>query len=145
MKIEAIPLHEIRMPLVHFFETSFGRTYEREILLVCLHTDGGNAWGECVAGENTYYSDEWIGSAWATLVSFLAPAVMGKSFTKASDCVHLMSKVRGHRMAKAAIENALWAAEAEEKKVPLWQLLGGKPPPNTTGGVFWGAARRRQT
>ena len=125
MKIEAVTLHEIRLPLVHFFETSFGRTYEREILLVCLHTDSGNAWGECVAGENPYYSDEWIGSAWATLATFLAPAVLGKSYEKASDCVLSMGKVRGHRMAKAAIENALWAAEAEEKKVPLWKLIGG--------------------
>src|SRR5512132_120772 len=115
MKIEAITLHEIRMPLVHFFETSFSRTYEREILLVCLHTDGGTAWGECVAGENPYYSDEWIESAWATLATFLAPAVVGKSFSKATECVPLMSKVRGHRMAKAAIENALWVAEAEDK------------------------------
>jgi O-succinylbenzoate synthase len=125
MKVEAITLHHISMPLVHFFETSFGRTYEREILLVCLHTDGGNAWGECVAGENPYYSEEWIGDAWAVLEEFLAPAVAGKSFTAAAECVPLMKKVRGHRMAKAAIENALWAAEAEEKRVPLWKLLGG--------------------
>jgi O-succinylbenzoate synthase len=125
MKIEAVTLHEIRMPLVHFFETSFGRTCEREIVLVCLHTDGGNAWGECVAGENPYYSEEWIEDAWATLATFLIPAVVGKSFDKAGECVPLMAKVRGHRMAKAAIENALWAAEAEEKKVPLWKLLGG--------------------
>ena len=125
MKIEAVTLHEIRLPLVHFFETSFGRTYEREILLVCLHTDGGTAWGECVAGENPYYSDEWIGSAWETLAKFLAPAVIGKSYDKASDCALSMGKVRGHRMAKAAIENALWVAEAEEKKVPLSKLVGG--------------------
>jgi O-succinylbenzoate synthase len=126
MKIEAITLHQMRMPLVHFFETSFSRTYEREILLVCLHTDGGSAWGECVAAENPYYSDEWIGSAWATLEKFLVPAVMGKTFEKAGDCASYMAKVRGHRMAKAAIENALWVAEAEEKNIPLWKVLGGK-------------------
>ncbi len=125
MKIEAVTLYEIRLPLVHFFETSFGRTYEREILLVCLHTDGGSVWGECVAGENPYYSDEWIDSAWATLEKFLAPAVIGKEYEKASDCLLSMAKVRGHRMAKAAIENALWAAEAEEKNIPLWKLIGG--------------------
>ena len=126
MKIEAITLHEIRLPLVHFFETSFGRTYDREILLLCLRLENGaTAWGECVAGENPYYSDEWIGSAWATLEKFLAPAVINKEFIAASDCVPFMAKVRGHRMAKAAIENALWAAEAEEKGIPLWKLLGG--------------------
>jgi O-succinylbenzoate synthase len=125
MKIEAVTLHEISMPLVHFFETSFGRTYNREILLVCLHIDGGTAWGECVAGENPYYSEEWIDDAWATLATFLAPAVIGKEFSKASECAPLMAKVRGHRMAKAAIENALWEAEAREKNIPLWKLIGG--------------------
>ena len=125
MNVESITLHEISMPLVHFFETSFGRTYDRQMLLVCLHTEGGNFWGECVAGENPFYSEEWIDDAWSALATFLAPAVVGHTFTRAGECVPLMKKVRGHRMAKAAIENALWAAEAEEKQVPLWKLLGG--------------------
>lgn len=125
MRVDAITLHEIRLPLVHFFETSFGRTYEREILLVCLHTDSGTAWGECVAGENPFYSDEWIASAWVTIEAHLAPMVMGKEMATAGESARLMAKVRGHRMAKAAIENALWAAEAEQKQAPLWKLLGG--------------------
>ncbi|MGZ4832720.1 MAG: o-succinylbenzoate synthase [Terriglobales bacterium] len=125
MKIEAITLREIRMPLVHFFETSFGRTTERAILLVTLHGDGLNAWGESVAGENPFYSSEWVESAWVTISRFLAPAVLGKTFSTARECPPLLARVKGHRMAKAAIENALWAAESEEKGVPLWKLLGG--------------------
>ncbi len=125
MRIEAITLREIRMPLVHFFETSFGRTYERSILLVSLQGDGLTAWGECVASENPYYSSEWISSAWAVIVEYLAPAVLGRSFSSAGDCPAVFARVRGHRMAKAAIENALWAAEAIEKNLPLWKLLGG--------------------
>ena len=125
MKIEAITLREIRMPLVHFFETSFGRTTQRSILLVTLHGGGLNAWGECVAGDNPFYSSEWVDSAWVTIARFLAPAVLGKGFSKAGECRTLLAHVKGHRMAKAAIENALWAAEAEEKNVPLWKLLGG--------------------
>ena len=125
MKIEAITLREIRMPLVHFFETSFGRTTQRSILLVTLHGGGLNAWGECVAGENPFYSSEWVGSAWVTIAQFLAPAVLGKDFSMAGECRPLLARVKGHRMAKAAIENALWAAEAEEKNIPLWKLLGG--------------------
>ncbi len=113
------------MPLVHFFETSFGRTTERVILLVTLHGGGMNAWGECVAGENPYYSSEWVDSAWVTIAHFLAPAVLGKKIERAGECRDLLGPVKGHRMAKAAIENALWAAEAEEKGVPLWKLLGG--------------------
>jgi o-succinylbenzoate synthase len=125
MKIEAITLREIRMPLVHFFETSFGRTTQRSILLVTLHAGGLNAWGECVAGENPFYSSEWVDSAWVTIAQFLAPAVLGKDISTAGECRSLLAHVKGHRMAKAAIENALWAAEAEEKNLPLWKLLGG--------------------
>jgi O-succinylbenzoate synthase len=125
MKIEAITLREIRMPLVHFFETSFGRTYDRRILLVTAHCQGIEGWGECVAGEDPFYSSEWIDSAWATIASYLAPAVIGHQIESGREGAELMSKVRGHRMAKAAIENALWDAEAKQKHQPLWKLLGG--------------------
>ena len=125
MRIEAITLREIRMPLVHFFETSFGRTSGRRILLVTLHGEGMNAWGECVAGENPFYSSEWVDAAWVTIAKFLAPLVLGHDFSSARECPPLLAHVRGHRMAKAAIENALWSAEAQVKDVPLWKLLGG--------------------
>jgi o-succinylbenzoate synthase len=125
LKVEAITLREIRMPLVHFFETSFGRTYSRRILLVTVHCDGVDGWAESVAGEDPYYSSEWTESAWPTIKQYLAPAVLGRSLNSASASVPLMAKVRGHRMAKAAVENALWDAEAKQKKQPLWKLLGG--------------------
>jgi o-succinylbenzoate synthase len=126
MKIDALTLYEIRMPLVHFFETSFGRTYDRRILLVKVNCDGIDGWGECVAGENPYYSSEWIESAWITITHFLGPALVGQNLEKAGESVALMAQVRGHRMAKAALENALWEAEAKQKQQPLWRLLGGK-------------------
>ena len=125
MKIEAITLRQIRMPLVHFFETSFGRTTEREIILTTIHTDQGDGWGECVAGEDPFYSSESNATAWPIMVSYLVPALLGKRLEHASECPALFARVRGHRMAKAALENALWALEAEIKKVPLWKLLGG--------------------
>src|SRR6476659_6664837 len=105
MKLEAITLREIQMPLVHFFETSFGRVYSRRILLLTVRCDGVNGWGECVAGEDPYYSSEWIETAWPTIKHYLAPAILGKPLNAAKDCVPLMARVRGHRMAKAAIEN----------------------------------------
>ncbi len=125
MKIEAITLREIRMPLVHFFETSFGRTYSRTILLATVHCEGVDGWGECVAGENPFYSSEWIESAWPTLVEHLIPPLLGRCIESARECPALFAKVRGHRMAKAALENALWDAEATQKQQPLWKLLGG--------------------
>jgi O-succinylbenzoate synthase len=125
MKIEAITVREIQMPLVHFFETSFGRIYGRRILLLTAHGEGADGWGECVADEGPFYSSEWVDTAWATMLRFLLPAVLGKTLASATDCVALMARVRGHRMAKAAVENALWDAEAKQKQQPLWQLLGG--------------------
>ncbi len=113
------------MPLVHFFETSFGRTYSRRILLVTVHTDGIDGWGESVAGEDPFYSDEWIESAWPTLTKYLIPMLLGKEIASAREVPSLLSRVRGHRMAKAGLENALWDAEAIERKEPLWKLLGG--------------------
>jgi O-succinylbenzoate synthase len=125
MKIEAITLREIQMPLVQFFETSFGRITSRRILLLTVHCDGIEGWGECVAGEDPFYSPEWAETAWPTIKHFLAPAVLGRNLASARDCGALMARVRGHRMAKTAIENALWDIEARQKKQPLWKLLGG--------------------
>ena len=125
MKIEAVTLREIHMPLVHFFETSFGRTYSRRILLVTVHGEGVEGWGECVAGEDPFYSSEWIESAWPTLTKYLIPVLLGKQIESGRECPALLKRVKGHRMAKAALENALWDAEAIQKKQPLWKLLGG--------------------
>ena len=125
MKIETITLREIQMPLVHFFETSFGRLYSRRILLLTARCEGVDGWGECVAGEDPFYSSEWIETAWSTIKHYLAPAVLGRPLAAAHEVAGLMAKVRGHRMAKAAIENAAWDAEARQKGQPLWKLLGG--------------------
>jgi O-succinylbenzoate synthase len=125
MKIEAITLREVQMPLVHFFETSFGRTYGRRILLVTVEGEGLKGWGECVAGEDPFYSSEWIESAWPTMKKYLAPALIGKNVSQGREVPALLNRVRGHRMAKAALENAVWDAEARAKNQPLWKLLGG--------------------
>ena len=125
MKIEAVTLREIHMPLVHFFETSFGRTYSRRILLATVHCEGVDGWGESVAGEDPFYSSEWIESAWPTLTKYLIPTLLGRRLESARECPALLTRVRSHRMAKAALENALWDAEAIQKQQPLWKLLGG--------------------
>src|SRR5919108_2787143 len=89
--IQSIELREIRLPLIHFFETSFGRTTERQIILVRVtDTDGAEGWGECTAGEGPFYSDEWTESVWATLTTFLAPMVIGREVESAADVLNLM-------------------------------------------------------
>jgi O-succinylbenzoate synthase len=124
--ITSVELCEIRLPLIHFFETSFGRTTERRILLVRVtDKDGAEGWGECTAGEGPFYSEEWTATAWETIKHFLAPMVVGKALARAADAGDLMAAVRGHRMAKAAIETACWDLEARKAEVPLWRHLGG--------------------
>jgi o-succinylbenzoate synthase len=127
--IQSIELREIRLPLVHFFETSFGRTTERRIVLARVtDANGAEGWGECTAGEEPFYSYEWTDTAWATLTEFLAPMVLGKEVAKAAHVFALMRPVRGHRMAKAPIETACWDLEAKRAGVPLWKHLGGTRP-----------------
>ena len=126
MIIQSIELREIRLPLIHFFETSFGRTTERRILLARLtDTDGVEGWGECTAGEGPFYSDEWTDSAWETLREFLAPMLVDREIEDASKVFSILGPVRGHRMAKATLENAYWDLEAKRLGVPLWKHLGG--------------------
>ena len=125
MQIEAITLRELHMPLVNFFETSFGRTTERRVMLVELQLDGITAWGECVAGEHPYYSEEALETAWYVIEKEFAPALVGRDVASGRDIPAMLQRVRGHRMAKAALENAVWDGEAQIRNVPLWKLLGG--------------------
>src|SRR5438128_47070 len=125
MKIESVTLREIHMPLVHFFETSFGRVYSRRILLVSVQADGVRGWAECVAGEDPFYSSEWIETAWPTIKHYLGAMLLERPIDSGKDCSALFARVRGNRMAKAALENAVWDVEARIQQKPLWQLLGG--------------------
>jgi O-succinylbenzoate synthase len=126
MQISRIELIEINLPLVHFFETSFGRTYERRIILVRVEdADGAEGWGEITCGEGPGYSDEWTDSAWVTAEKILAPMVVGKEVENAAAVWDLMKWARGHRMAKSGIETACWDLEAKKLGVPLWRHLGG--------------------
>jgi O-succinylbenzoate synthase len=127
MKIKSIELIEINLPLVHFFETSFGRTYERRIILTHVRDeDGAEGWGEATCGETPSYSEEWTDGAWAVIERILAPMVIGARVDSAARVWDLMKRVRGNRMAKAAIETACWDLEAKKLDVPLWRHLGGE-------------------
>ena len=125
LNIDAIHMREINMPLAYPFETSFGLTTARRILLIELESDGLTAWGECVAGEHPYFSDEMIDTAWIIAETELAPRLLEAELNGGGSCPHLFRQVRGHRMAKAALENAVWDLEAQIGKMPLAELLGG--------------------
>ncbi len=125
LNIDAIHMREINLPLAHPFETSFGLTTSRRILLIELESEGLTAWGECVAGEHPYFSDETIDTAWLITESELAPRLLEADIERGGSCPHIFQQVRGHRMAKAALENAVWDLEAQVESISLAELLGG--------------------
>ena len=125
MRIERIELLEIRMPLVHFFETSFGRTTDRRIVLLHAWADGLEGWGEVTCGEMPFYSYETPGTAWHILRDFLIPWTLEKSWDSPATLAERFRPVRGHNMAKAALENALWDIVSQSRGVSLAELLGG--------------------
>lgn len=125
MRVRKITLREIHMPLIAPFQTSFGTTSLRRILLVEADVDGVSGWGESTAGEDPYYSYETVETARHIISDFLWPILKGRELSSASDVSDLLGQVRGHNMAKAAVETALWDAEAKHKNLPLAKLLGG--------------------
>ena len=125
MRVRKITLREIHLPLIAPFQTSFGTTTLRRIPLIEADVDGVIGWGECTAGEDPYYSYETVETAWHIIRDFLWPIVKGREFSSASEIFGMFSQVRGHNMAKAGVETAIWDAEAKQKNMPLAKLLGG--------------------
>jgi O-succinylbenzoate synthase len=125
IQIETITLRQIKMPLVHFFETSFGRTYERHMVLVEVQSDGVSGWGEVTAGENPFYNEEWTDSAWLILRNYAGPRVLGHPLESAADVAPRTAHIRGHNMARGGLEAAVWDLEARMLGKPLYQHIGG--------------------
>ncbi len=131
--IERLQLRLIRLPLVAFFETSFGRVYDRTFIVVALQGAGVEGLGECVADVDPYYSPETNVTAWHIIKDFLAPLVLGRTFDNPRDVYPALARVRGHNMAKAAIEMAAWDLMARTRNVALSRLLGGTRTEITSG------------
>ena len=125
MRIDAIVLRELHMPLVRPFETSFGVTLNRRIVLAEVQSEGLTGWGECTAGEHPFFSPESTDTAWQVLVNELAPLLAAESPEHGGDCPRIFRVVRGNPMAKAALENAIWDLEAQREGIPLSRLIGG--------------------
>jgi O-succinylbenzoate synthase len=125
MRIDAIYLRELHMPLVRPFETSFGVTRNRRILLAEVQSEGLTGWGECTAGEHPFFSGESTDTAWQVMVNELGPMLAAESPDHGGQCPRIFRSVRGNPMAKAALENAIWDLEAQREGISLSQLLGG--------------------
>ncbi|HLZ93809.1 MAG TPA: o-succinylbenzoate synthase [Candidatus Dormibacteraeota bacterium] len=124
MRLEAVELRRIGMPLVAPFETSFGVQDHRDILLVKAITSDGEGWGECVAGEDPTYSPEYVDGAQDVLVRHLLPRLFAREALTADDVFPILRPVHGHQMAKAAIEMALLDAELRARGESFAHRLG---------------------
>ncbi|MFN4218862.1 MAG: o-succinylbenzoate synthase [Candidatus Bipolaricaulia bacterium] len=125
MKLEAIELRHIEMELVEPFETSGWRETVRPCLIVTIYSEGLTGYGECVAGAGPWYSYETVETAWHVLKDFCARAVLGHDIASAEELQAQLKPIRGHPMAKAALEAAFWDILAHAHNVSLAQLLGG--------------------
>lgn len=125
MKIESITLHHISMPLVAPFETSFGRETDRQCVIIALHADGLTGYGECVATRDPGYNYETTGTAWHILTEFVAPLILGKDVADAQDFQKRVDGIRGHHLAKAGVEMALWDLLGKRDSKSLKEMFGG--------------------
>ena len=125
MKIDSIALHHLSMPLVAPFETSFGRETDRECVLIEVNSEGLTGYGECVATRDPGYNYETTGTAIHILKDFIIPLMLNRDVKDAADFQNLVSGIRGHNLAKAGVEMALWDLLGKRENKSLFELLGG--------------------
>lgn len=125
LKVNRVVLYHISMPLVHPFETSFGVERDRDCIIVRVEGDGATGWGECVAGTGPWYSYETTQTSWHILSDFLIPMVLDTPFDGPESVFDRFARVRGHNMAKASLEMAVWDLAAKQAGIPLARMLGG--------------------
>ncbi|HJS73953.1 MAG TPA: o-succinylbenzoate synthase, partial [Vicinamibacteria bacterium] len=125
MKIESIEILEVKLDLKHFFETSFSRVTYQRFLLLRVQVDGIVGISECVADEEPSYSYETVKTALHALEDFVAPVAFRTEYSHPDEFLPSMGNIRGHNMAKAALEMGLWEAYARQRGESLSKALGG--------------------
>jgi O-succinylbenzoate synthase len=125
LQVDRVVLRQIRMPLVHFFETSFSRTYERRIILVEVMAEGISGWGEVTCGENPFYNEEWTVAAWEIVRNYVVPRILHCPLENAAEVYDRIAHIRGHFMARGGVEAAIWDLEARLHRLPLHRHIGG--------------------
>ena len=125
-QLERIELREIELPLKTPFETSFGRTTRRRIMIVkVVNKDGATGYGECVASENPFFNHETVDTAWLVTAKHIGPTLAKSKIDTAAKVNEILAPIRENRMAKAAVEAAIWDLEAKLAGEPLWRHIGG--------------------
>jgi o-succinylbenzoate synthase len=125
-RIRAIELLEVGLPLVRPFRTSFGEEHDKRAILVRVVAGETEGWGECVASEEPRYSEEWLDGSWIAIDTFIGPSLLaGGPLTDPQDVARRLGWIRGHRMAKAAVETAVLDAWLKTQRTGLASYLGG--------------------
>ncbi len=125
MYIESVELFLIKMKLVTPFRTSNGTEFDEEHIIIRIDSEGLTGWGECVANAKPFYTYETVKTAWHILEDFLIPRIINKNVQNIEDAIKFWQNIKGHRMAKAGLEAALWDLFAQSKNLSLSKLLGG--------------------
>ena len=126
MKIDSLTLYHIRLPLVTPFETSFGSIDHKECILVELHADGLTGYGESAVERDPGYNYETTGTAWHIVKDFIAPLVLSQDVVDADDFQRRVAGIRGHFLAKAGVEMALWDLLGKRDGKSLKVMFGGE-------------------
>jgi o-succinylbenzoate synthase len=137
LRLDALELRLVRLPLLEPFEVSFGRMESRLLFLLRLEADGWSGWGECVAWEAPLYSYETVGTARHIIRDHLAPSILGQEIKDLSDLAARFAGFRGHPMAKAGIELAFVDLVARARGESIARVIGGVRP-NVEVGVSLG-------
>src|SRR5678815_1206826 len=124
LELERIELREIELPLKWPFETSFGRTTRRRIMIVrVFDKSGAYGYGECTAPEDPFYNHETIDTAWIIVTNYAGPLLAEARVSRADEVDPSLARIRGNKMAKGSIETAIWDLEARLAGKPLWQYI----------------------
>jgi O-succinylbenzoate synthase len=126
MKIDSVTLHHLSMPLIAPFETSFGRETDRQCIIIVLQSEGLTGYGECVASHDPGYSYETTGTAWHVLKDFISPLILSVEISDALDFQNRVEKIRGHHLAKAGVEMAIWDLLGKREDKSLKEMFGGE-------------------
>ncbi len=137
MRIDRVTLYHLRMTLASPFETSFGRQATRDCVLLEVNAEGLTGYGECVADYAPGYASETVGTAWYILQEFIVPPLLGQDVADPEDFQTRAAGVRGHRMAKAGLEMALWDLEGKREGKSLRTLFGGIHDRVSVGSLRW--------
>ena len=124
MHIDSLHLYHLSMPLVSPFETSFGVTTDRECILLSIRSEGLTGWGECAMDRDPGYSYETTGTGWHILKDFIAPLILGQDVPEAEDFQRRMEAIRGHHLAKAGVEMALWDLLGQRHRPAAGRYIG---------------------